>query len=43
MLARSPRILPIPGTGTVEHLESNIAAASIELTAQEVSAISEQT
>ena len=39
MLARSPRILPIPGTGTVEHLESNVAAASIKLTAEEVSAI----
>lgn len=39
MLARSAKILPIPGTGTVEHLESNIAAASIELTAEEVAAI----
>jgi aryl-alcohol dehydrogenase-like predicted oxidoreductase len=41
MLARSPQILPIPGTGSLEHLESNIAAASIKLTAQEVAAISE--
>ena len=40
MLARSPQILPIPGTGTVEHLESNVAAAGIELTAEEVAAIS---
>ena len=39
MLARSPQILPIPGTGTVEHLEANIAAASIELTAEEVAGI----
>ncbi len=39
MLARSPQILPIPGTGTVEHLESNVAAAAIELTAAEVAAI----
>jgi aryl-alcohol dehydrogenase-like predicted oxidoreductase len=39
MLARSPQILPIPGTGTVEHLESNVAAASIELTPEEVAAI----
>jgi aryl-alcohol dehydrogenase-like predicted oxidoreductase len=39
MLARSPQILPIPGTGTVEHLESNVAAASIELTGEEVAAI----
>ena len=40
MLARSPQILPIPGTRTVAHLEANIAAASIELTAEEVAAIS---
>jgi aryl-alcohol dehydrogenase-like predicted oxidoreductase len=39
MLARSPQILPIPGTGTVEHLESNVAAASIELDGEEVAAI----
>ena len=39
MLARSPQILPIPGTGSVEHLESNVAAAAIELTAVEVAAI----
>lgn len=39
MLARSPQILPIPGTGTVEHLESNVAAAAIELTADEVALI----
>ncbi len=39
MLARSPNILPIPGTGTVKHLESNIAAAAIKLTAEEVAAI----
>ncbi|MGA3351813.1 MAG: aldo/keto reductase [Acidimicrobiales bacterium] len=41
MLARSPQILPIPGTGTVEHLESNVAAASIELTGEELAAITE--
>jgi aryl-alcohol dehydrogenase-like predicted oxidoreductase len=41
MLARSPQILPIPGTGSVEHLESNVAAASIELTDEEVAAITE--
>src|ERR1700722_7840946 len=39
MLARSPQILPIPGTGSVEHLESNIAAASIELRREQVAAI----
>ncbi|MGO9344145.1 MAG: aldo/keto reductase [Acidimicrobiales bacterium] len=39
MLARSPQILPIPGTGTVGHLEENVAAAGIELTDAEVAAI----
>jgi pyridoxine 4-dehydrogenase len=39
LLARSPRILPIPGSGSPEHVESNVAAASIELTADEVAAI----
>ena len=40
LLARSPQILPIPGTGSPEHAEANVAAASIELSADEVSAIS---
>jgi aryl-alcohol dehydrogenase-like predicted oxidoreductase len=39
MLARSSSILPIPGTGSVGHLEDNIAAAAIELSAQDVSDI----
>lgn len=39
LLARSPQILPIPGTGTPEHAEANIAAASIELSPEEVAAI----
>ncbi|HLI74862.1 MAG TPA: aldo/keto reductase [Acidimicrobiales bacterium] len=39
LLARSPQIVPIPGTGTVDHLEANVAAAAIELTAEEVAAI----
>jgi pyridoxine 4-dehydrogenase len=39
-LARSPTMLPIPGTGTVAHLESNVAAAGIKLTAEEVDALS---
>jgi pyridoxine 4-dehydrogenase len=41
LLARSPQILPIPGTGSPEHVETNIAAASIKLTFDEVTAISE--
>ena len=31
LLARSPVILPIPGTSSVKHLEENIAAAALEL------------
>jgi pyridoxine 4-dehydrogenase len=41
LLARSPQILPIPGTGTVSHLEANVAAASITLSPEEVAAISD--
>jgi pyridoxine 4-dehydrogenase len=40
LLARSPSILPIPGTGSIEHLEENIAAAELKLTPAEVAAIS---
>jgi aryl-alcohol dehydrogenase-like predicted oxidoreductase len=36
LLARSPSILPIPGTGSTPHLEHNVAAASIELSPEEV-------
>lgn len=32
LLERSPVMLPIPGTSSVEHLEENVAAADIELT-----------
>jgi pyridoxine 4-dehydrogenase len=31
LLHRSPVMLPIPGTGSVEHLEENVASADIEL------------
>ncbi|MBA2240962.1 MAG: aldo/keto reductase [Solirubrobacterales bacterium] len=31
LLKRSPNILPIPGTKSVEHLEENLGAATIEL------------
>jgi aryl-alcohol dehydrogenase-like predicted oxidoreductase len=36
LLARSPAILPIPGTASLAHLEENIAAASIRLSQAEV-------
>jgi pyridoxine 4-dehydrogenase len=35
LLRRSPIMLPIPGTSSVEHLEENVAAASVELTEEE--------
>jgi pyridoxine 4-dehydrogenase len=36
LLARSPEMLPIPGTSRVAHLEENVAAAAIELDSSEV-------
>jgi len=36
LLARSPIMLPIPGTSSVEHLEENVAAAGIELEDDEI-------
>ncbi len=39
LLATSPQILPIPGTGSPQHAAENIAAASVELTPDEVDAI----
>ena len=41
LLRRSPIILPIPGTSSVEHLEQNVAAASVQLTDQEFEELSE--
>lgn len=35
LLRRSPVMLPIPGTGSVAHLEENCAAAGVELTDEE--------
>jgi pyridoxine 4-dehydrogenase len=35
VLQRSPEMLPIPGTSKVAHLEENMKAASVELTAEE--------
>ncbi|MDT4995503.1 MAG: pyridoxine 4-dehydrogenase, partial [Actinoplanes sp.] len=43
LLARSPSILPIPGTGSAGHLEENVAAAGLELTPAEVAAINGRT
>jgi aryl-alcohol dehydrogenase-like predicted oxidoreductase len=38
-IARSPVILPIPGTTSVAHLKENVAAASLRLDAEEMKAI----
>jgi len=39
LLARSPFMLPIPGTGSIDHLEENVQAAAIKLTADELAKI----
>lgn len=36
LLARSPNILPIPGTSSLDHLAENVAAAEIKLSADDV-------
>jgi len=40
LLARSPVMLPIPGTSSVEHLEENVRAAEFELSTEEVAELS---
>jgi len=39
LLGRSSQILPIPGSGSPEHVAANVAAASLELTPDESDAI----
>ncbi len=41
VLKRSPVMLPIPGTSKVSHLEENIAAAALELSDEDFSALDE--
>jgi pyridoxine 4-dehydrogenase len=36
LLARSAAIVPIPGTSSIEHLEQNLGAAELQLTADEL-------
>jgi aryl-alcohol dehydrogenase-like predicted oxidoreductase len=36
LLARSPNILAIPGTGSLAHLEENVAAGELTLTADDM-------
>jgi aryl-alcohol dehydrogenase-like predicted oxidoreductase len=40
LLAVSPAMLPIPGTSRIEHLEENVAAAEIVLSAADLEALS---
>ena len=40
LLRRSPVMVPIPGTSLLEHLEENVAAASLELTDAEYAELS---
>jgi aryl-alcohol dehydrogenase-like predicted oxidoreductase len=35
-LARSPQVVPIPGTGSVAHLEENVAAAGLRLSEEDL-------
>ena len=39
LLAKSPVILPIPGTSSVDHLEDNMAAAGIDLSEDDIDAL----
>ena len=41
LLRRSPIMLPIPGTSSIEHLAENVAAASFELTPEEYERLAE--
>jgi pyridoxine 4-dehydrogenase len=36
LLRHSPAMLPIPGTSSVAHLEENVAAATLDLTDEEM-------
>ncbi|MFN8051353.1 MAG: aldo/keto reductase [Acidimicrobiales bacterium] len=40
LLRRAPQVLPIPGTSSVAHLEENLAAATVELSDEDVAALS---
>lgn len=42
VLKRSPVMLPIPGTGSVAHLEENVAAADIQLSDADFRALDQQ-
>ena len=41
LLRRSPSMLPIPGTSSIEHLEENVTAGSVRLTDEEFESLGE--
>jgi len=43
LLHRSPVVLPIPGTGSPEHLRENLGAARIELSVNDLEALDQLT
>jgi pyridoxine 4-dehydrogenase len=40
LLRRSPIVLPIPGTSSIEHLEQNVAASSLHITDEDYQTLS---
>jgi aryl-alcohol dehydrogenase-like predicted oxidoreductase len=42
LLQRSPAMLPIPGTASIEHLEENVGAAVVRLTQEDITALEAQ-
>jgi aryl-alcohol dehydrogenase-like predicted oxidoreductase len=39
LLAKSPVMVPIPGTGSIAHLEENVAAAKLKLSKDDLAAL----
>jgi pyridoxine 4-dehydrogenase len=42
LLARSPTMLPIPGTSSIEHFEENMGAARLDLTPEDLAALADR-
>ncbi len=42
LLERSPVVLPIPGTSSIEHLEENLGARDLELSSEDFEALSQK-
>jgi aryl-alcohol dehydrogenase-like predicted oxidoreductase len=39
LLAKSPAMVPIPGTGSIAHLEENVGAARLKLSKEDLAAL----